>query len=377
MTKYIEKYTPQKVLVIGNGFDIAHGLLTSYSDFLKIMKEPDEFLKYYNHEIKKTVPGIFENNNCWEEYLKLISDENQEDVNKLVSILKENSWAQYFANCNAEINGWVDFEHEMMPVIKMFNTIISKGSQNIGIDPNSYALVRIDDIGIGRISSLWPKYIKQTSSIDRTEIVLTIESSYSDMQYGVISSKLLHDLKTDLDKFVEAFGIYLGLFAEKCQKRLSLFEDMEVSHIINFNYTGTVYHYELLNKANMSYVHGSLANNGESKMILGVNHVENDAEYKFKEFEKRYQRLCNSTRQFYRKIIADENYELIFFGHSLDITDKSILEPLIRGAKKTEIHCYTDENGNSDINIKKKNLMLLLGDDDAEEMLYNEAIVLK
>lgn len=372
IAKYTDIYTPRKVLVIGNGFDIAHGLPTSYPDFLRIMKEPEYFLDCYNQMIGKTHIGVIENTDCWDKYLKCITEDDQDDVNKMVTILRDNPWAHYYANCNAEINGWVDFEHEMMPVIDMFNRIISNGSQNVGNGQNNYALVKIEDIGIIRLASLWPKYIKEYSwhGTGNDGVTLKIENHYTDKQYGVIYGKLLDDLKSDLDEFVEGFCLYLNLFTKKIEKRVSWVEKMVVSDIINFNYTGTIYQYDKLREAEISYVHGSLTNSDDTKMIFGVNRVANDAEYRFKDFEKRYLRLCNSTKQLYRKIIAEDNYELEIFGHSLDITDKCILEPLIRGAKKTVIYCYKD------INTKKKNLMLMLGDDDTENMLNDDIITL-
>ena len=42
-----------KVLLVGNGFDLAHGLLTSYGDFLYLMQNWNEFKKAYKQEIEK------------------------------------------------------------------------------------------------------------------------------------------------------------------------------------------------------------------------------------------------------------------------------------------------------------------------------------
>ena len=127
------KYTPKKVLVIGNGFDLAHGLLSSYTHFLAFIKNPGEFLRYYNHRIDDTTNGIFEDNSCWEKYLAYVDKSDKDKVCELVSILSQNSWANYYAKCNAEIDGWVDFEQEMIPVIRMFNKIISSGTIRVCI----------------------------------------------------------------------------------------------------------------------------------------------------------------------------------------------------------------------------------------------------
>ena len=42
------------ILVIGNGFDLAHGLKTSYRDFFRFVKEYNE---YYEAKSKRTEIG--------------------------------------------------------------------------------------------------------------------------------------------------------------------------------------------------------------------------------------------------------------------------------------------------------------------------------
>ena len=381
--KYVGKYVTRKVLVIGNGFDLAHDLLTSYDDFLLIMKDPDEFFRYYEHDVcHKAISGVYDANNVWKRHLEATNQGCEEYIQKMVEILRNNSWAYYYANCNAEINGWIDFEREINPVIEMFNDIISNGSQHVGSGNKDYAIVRIEDIGKNRIAKLWPKYIKAVNSFKDINqgIGITVESEYSDKQYGVIAGKLVKDLKSDLDEFVEAFRLYLDAFVENRHdiEPKSLFESMDVSDIINFNYTNTAYYYHMsLRNATRHFVHGSTLNKDSEKMVFGVNSVDRDAEYRFKEFEKRYQRLCNNIKQSYYRIIDEGNYELFFYGHSMDISDKSILEPLIRGAKRSTIYCYTDGDGYSNHNKIINNLMMLLSDDDADAMLRNDKIVLK
>ena len=46
------------ILVIGNGFDIAHGLPTSYDDFLQILSEPDGFMTAFNQALENVMPVL-------------------------------------------------------------------------------------------------------------------------------------------------------------------------------------------------------------------------------------------------------------------------------------------------------------------------------
>lgn len=103
-----------KVLLVGNGFDLAHGLLTSYNDFLFLMQNWGKFIVKYD---EKTVGG------CCEKYLVNFKNYNCELIKKLDEIIKGNSWVHYFCNCEAEIDGWIDFEKEIYPVMELFEFI--------------------------------------------------------------------------------------------------------------------------------------------------------------------------------------------------------------------------------------------------------------
>ena len=61
-----------------------------------------------------------------------------------------------------------------------------------------------------------------------------------------------------------------------------------------------------------------------------------------------------------------------------DVTNEGILNPAIKVAEKTTIYYReTEDNRDGDKNSKIKNLMILLGDKDADEMLSNGRIELK
>lgn len=78
------------ILVIGNGFDLAHGLKTTYQDFLKFT---DNYRTYLENEY-------------YEQML---------EVKKLVH---DNAWIKHFQRF-CEENGWIGFEKEISKVIQM------------------------------------------------------------------------------------------------------------------------------------------------------------------------------------------------------------------------------------------------------------------
>ena len=121
--------TAGKILLVGNGFDLAHGLLTGYGDFLYIMKNWDDFYQTFSR-VRQDV-----NIDPKDKLAKyLINAKNMDDNNlkSLGKIIKENSWAHYYCNCEAEIDGWIDFERELYPVMDLFTLVFGSKYEIVG-----------------------------------------------------------------------------------------------------------------------------------------------------------------------------------------------------------------------------------------------------
>lgn len=123
------------ILVIGNGFDLAHGLPTKYTDFLKFVEVIMQVIKMNSndsvHKIdwkdintkieciikKKTgnIPNnIFSQKDRWE-YL-----------------LNENVWIAYFLqNGIYQKENWIDFESEISAVVQSIEYGMKKRNENI------------------------------------------------------------------------------------------------------------------------------------------------------------------------------------------------------------------------------------------------------
>lgn len=112
----------KKILLVGNGFDIAHGLLTSYNDFLFIMNNWNDFYNLYRNVLQGKV---VKDTSKFKKFMGNASDMSDAQLQKLGRIVKENSWAKYYCNCEAEIDGWIDFERELYPVLDLFEEIFN------------------------------------------------------------------------------------------------------------------------------------------------------------------------------------------------------------------------------------------------------------
>lgn len=122
----------KKILLIGNGFDLAHGLPTSYSYFLDFC---DKVEKKFNFQ-----SGINEKDyktnelNDWNIDDSIKSklyewDKNtNNNLNKLfIEIydnIKDNIWINYFLNIRYTLGkNWIDFESEISNIIQAFECI--------------------------------------------------------------------------------------------------------------------------------------------------------------------------------------------------------------------------------------------------------------
>ena len=392
-----------KVLLVGNGFDLAHGLLTSYGDFLYLMQNWNEFKKVYeeekifieNSKDKSNVErklfsqlDIYELLNVpsnevyiFKRYVKNIMDMDESLLNRLEKIIEANSWVRYFCNCGAEIDGWIDFEKEIYPVIELFQFIF----QSDYFDDASY---NSDKIYISKQNANskilstckhWDKYLKLGNEI-------WIEREYGSQKCGVLKKKILKSLKEEFGEFIYAFEIYLHEFVYK-RKDLKLIKQIDrinADYVISFNYTLTEKLYGISEK-NTHHIHGSIREDlsqGKNNMVLGVNEQE-DQNLDFIYFVKYFQRIQKRTGTDYKKFLEEcgykgkgwtidnkSGYHLHIYGHSLDVTDEDILKYVIDGAKKVYIYYYDQ----ADYESKVINLIALYKREDVEKNIENKDI---
>lgn len=109
----------RKILLIGNGFDLAHGLPTSYSYFLDFCDKVSRIFTYLMHVDEK----VYEKSalNIWEvddsikakllEWYKRRNENPDKLAVEIYNNIKENIWIHYFLNIRYSLGkNWIDFE---------------------------------------------------------------------------------------------------------------------------------------------------------------------------------------------------------------------------------------------------------------------------
>lgn len=116
------------ILVIGNGFDLAHGLPTQYTDFLKFINGLVYFdMKYGNVDCceKDVLADKGEYSSLMSYYYTLLTD-RKIYYEELLKMAKDNKWISYFNSIVEkrkieEKIGWIDFESEISSIVQMLD----------------------------------------------------------------------------------------------------------------------------------------------------------------------------------------------------------------------------------------------------------------
>lgn len=343
------------ILVIGNGFDLVHGLPTKYTDFLDFIK----LLQKKQREKTMTDSFVVE---CFNEMLRqkrLTNDALKEidisqyidAINNFADVKNRDFWMQHFIYRETKMGGrWVDFEQEISDCVKIMETT-----------PND---TRVD----------FHNTLEETR-----QYILT-------MKKGDVIRKLKKDLD-DLNKSLELYMILVELIPIKKREEFNFVEYGKINCVVSFNYTSTFDKYgygSILDtlfgemepfgeNKNPNFIHGKA---GDENVILGAGEtLEEDAvntELTCVKFKKYFQRIQKRTGGKYRNWLDEKSSEpggsmhnIFIYGHSLDVTDKDILSDIILHEHTQKVTIYYYENGGkSDYEQSIINLIQVIGKEE-------------
>ncbi|MBQ0732975.1 AbiH family protein [Aquimarina celericrescens] len=310
------------IVILGNGFDLAHDLPTSYSDFSDYIVSkiitPEIFKCIYNANYNsillkddkvrslKSNPDYLINLQL-KNYLREVK--NSEDLNRIIvgifganhdisHVITNNFLGEIYAS---KEHNWFNIENEY------FDRLLNISHRSNRTTP-----------------------IEKKSDLKRLN-----------KEFEMIKSWLktyLEALETSLDKSIRNFFDYH--FNNGLVKNI---------YLLIFNYTNTISHYlpffkkDKFDSIRLNFIHGKSNEeiifgygNDQSKEYQQLLSTEID-EYiqNFKTFgygkNNRYSELLEAIEGF-------NNYEVLNLGHSLGLTDKTILEEIFNNPACTKIH---------------------------------------
>lgn len=376
-------YKGKKILILGNGFDLAHGLPTKYSHFLDFCQRVEEIWRYgiSNDEatianfkitwidkwdtdatIKDTIVTEFCNRKIRRNSggTHEITSDNT-DLSEVHILLDDNVWYDYFSDLYREHrmkgDNWIDFESEIRFIIK-------------GVDEKTLSLTELwNDI---EKAFSPPRDSKLKTFKGKLKFDKYIQRKKWTSDHKITIRDFREKVFEDLERLTRALELYLVAFVEKIpisdSEKIPEISNLSPDYVINFNYTDT---YErIYKKGKVYHIHGKAdakRSAEENNMVLGIDEYwfgnERDERTNFtifKKFAQRIQKHTGNESYVYLKEIQklykergnswSGNVDLAkdhpdgvsyvyVFGHSLDVTDKDILSNFI-GDDSTSVIVY-------------------------------------
>lgn len=357
----------EKIVILGNGFDLRHFLPTSYNHLISILCEIEKL-----PEDKESISfsdlfdGVFKEKNEWfynqiNEYYRTENFIfNLEEIKSIQNRLLDNSWFQYFKSVDEnKIETWIDFETEiertLSNILEYFNNF---NNNKFNFKPEygfaSYSkcfLVKAEKYRLyfnSKLQIYLLRYFKFLSLsknerfyIFNDDYILNIEN---EIEYFK-EKDFFNNIYESLEEFVGIFNDYISniinafngnLVEEKKEcftNREGKYLFQQVKTIFSFNYTNTFdnfygfkqrseseqlkmivdLHISKKESLKIEFLHGSYVENwtpdsDKLKIVLGVDDIhESLKKHKLFQFTKYFQKLHKQTDYLFLKDFASTN----------------------------------------------------------------------
>ncbi len=304
-----------KLILIGNGFDLAHGLKTSYNDFLfwyicRVVNEGMNSAGCYSDNLieleKIYIPFEYDRNiQTSEDVFKLLEAKPNKPIkynsilfNRLISSIKRDKW--------------VDVERAYFGVLKM--------------------------------------YFTNNSFTNKPELIDKLNNDFNYIIELLIS--YLQTINENLDSVARLESVSSGTTFNSLFTSSALFREAKV---INFNYTNTLQAKRYTRQDDIIHIHGRVSEKEVNPIIFGYGD-ETDSVYQGMEDsnENRYLEHIKSFGYFktdnYQKVISyidSEPFCVFVVGHSCGLSDRILLNEIFehKNCEKIEILYHSKADG--------------------------------
>ncbi|WP_332454195.1 AbiH family protein [Chryseobacterium aquaticum] len=381
-----------RIILIGNGFDLAHGMKTSYNNFIDDYwktKKQEIFDDYMGKDYQDDcifigrVPNVrfTEPENDYESILRSLNHTGEKIVykNEFFSILNKNK---------SSLN-WVDIENDYYSLLK---SCYKKPSSR-------YTITKLNE-DFATIESLLEKYLTKVqqefsknfpissehmsfkssiyeviysdfnlrdfseSSINQLteEIFQKVYSNIKDLEDGNIDVEDLHlneresRLYNALRRISDKKKKIKELLTSSTSLNYFRYRPSEVL-FLNFNYTSTENFYNIRPtdrefgndiSTDVIHVHGILNNKTDNKIIFGFGdeidkdylEIENLNDNEYLQNIKSMKYLESDSYKKLLEFINSNNYQVFIFGHSCGISDRTLLNTLFEHKNCNSIKPY-------------------------------------
>lgn len=361
----------ETILILGNGFDIAMGRKTKYTDFIEFEKQ------------------LFSNPD--EELLKFLKDKNIR-----IEEYGDNSYLKFIHENKDRLGeNWSNLE---IMISQLADAIMY-------FKENNEVLFKVATTGRNWLLEedlLQEKNYRSKLYIANMFFSLFHEKDWSSLEREVALDKLNNEFIRQLDLLIELLEIYLSYLdyldfkVDRINRKLTALNailDLSNSYVLNFNYTNTSSRLFWTSSKFTHFIHGRIdlerTFNRINTMVFGIEDKENNINSDLIPYQKYYQRVVKETGNQFEEFFKP-NYKysnegvskslsknIIIFGHSVDPLDKEIFQKCFALAKDGGylyrfIFTYFDEPAKRSI---VKNLAIILGKEKLIELTGKRNVV--
>jgi len=362
-----------RIVLIGNGFDLAHGLPTSYEDFIswywdQRVKDFSRAFGQYSEDCLCTFEIGYPN--TWNDfYNQKVSPYSNPRGRDIVERIRQKqygtqikvSFSPFFSNIieSIETKGWVDIESEYYRLL--INSTIQQTS-DIGLNELNKHFAFLKELLIDYLNLLNYNKIKKIESIYnniycpimRNEI--SIEGQHFVNEYvNDWMEKNDFDLHEKIDRFDLSATDYINEIINYKNTsnarrvlldypRLYMLPDYIL--LLNFNYTNTSHFYENMKCCMTTHIHGNLQDS--SRIIFGYGD-ELDSMYKQlqalndNECLRNIKSINYLESANYRSALSfmeSAPFQVVIMGHSCGNSDRTLLNTLFEHKNCISIKPY-------------------------------------
>lgn len=322
-----------KIVLIGNGFDLAHGMRTSYNNFIDDFENNIKNKFYHrplNYDEDNTDADVFVSENY-----KYFSPSNYGFKHNLSAFKFNNIFFEYVLNRFKAVN-YYDLEGFFYDMLKL-------------ADVNTISKLNSDFYSF---TNHLEKYLAKIENDFRENDNNPISEILNHIDSPVLFNELSQDAKRSLSKKHDV--LYNN---EEGKKRAmeNFYEEYKQSNtpfkpkttlILNFNYTETANLY-LNHKYQTVNIHGKL-NDSENPIIFGYGD-ELDSEYAVIEnlndnrFLEHFKSINYAKTDNYKQVLeyVDSNlFQICIMGHSCGNTDRTLLNTIFEHNNCASVKIY-------------------------------------
>ena len=369
-----------RIIIVGNGFDLAHDLKTRYEDFINWYW--DKWLKLLNNSISQFEEDeLFKisakyNSDCLCNYFYLGCTER--NVYKHIEKVRQENGLSYIISPilkriseSIETKGWVDIEADY------YAMLVECMGKKDELERLNRDFAVIQNLLVEYLNEIQEKDINEKILIDEIQNQMLLPFSAkeisveSNLLWRTFATKRVNGNKEDYRQHLKDFGYenvdcdYLNEIGHQEYSKLvdgkKVSDDIEYLlflpnrvMLLNFNYTKTADLYLPQNGGFIvNHIHGELEK--PESVIFGYGDESDDEYKKLQKFnDNEYLRHIKTNRYLetpnYRDLLAfidSAPFQVCIMGHSCGLSDKTLLNTLFEHKNCVSIkpYYYVNEQG--------------------------------